>query len=50
MSDEPEMEIRVVIDCPTCGQDIEYIDTGKNYLCERCGVLWKKKIEWQWKK
>lgn len=29
------------IDCPSCGQVIEYEPEGKNYPCERCGVLWQ---------
>jgi hypothetical protein len=30
------------IDCPICSQKIEYIPEGGNYLCMRCGVMWRK--------
>ena len=30
-----------MIDCPRCGQQIEYIKQAENYLCARCGVLWR---------
>ena len=27
--------------CPQCAGVVEYVQAGKNYPCERCGVLWR---------
>ena len=27
--------------CPECGHLCVYVELGKNYPCERCGVLWR---------
>ena len=30
------------ISCPECNSLLEYAADGGNYLCERCGCLWRK--------
>ena len=34
----------VSIDCPSCGRQVEYVPGGSNYPCERCGVLWRRRM------
>ena len=27
--------------CPHCSEWLQYVPEGKNYPCERCGILWR---------
>lgn len=36
MSEQPP-----AVCCPECGRLCDYNEKGKNYPCERCGVLWR---------
>jgi predicted RNA-binding Zn-ribbon protein involved in translation (DUF1610 family) len=31
--------------CPECGQELAFEETGRNYPCERCGVLWARLLK-----
>jgi predicted RNA-binding Zn-ribbon protein involved in translation (DUF1610 family) len=55
MSNKEKPVMLQSIDCPSCGRDIDYVKEGKNYPCERCGILWRttQKIDprseqWKW--
>lgn len=31
------------IDCPSCATQLQFSPEGKNFPCERCGILWNTK-------
>ncbi len=32
------------IKCPHCSETLDYDERGRNWLCERCGILWRSKL------
>lgn len=32
------------IKCPHCSETLDYDERGRNWLCERCGILWSSKL------
>ena len=32
------------IACPHCSETLDYDERGRNWLCERCGILWSSKL------